>query len=184
MKSEKFKNLRRILWTRSTIYFIENPWSCLFKEAEKKFTDRRRAVSDLKSSYETYLWLRFASTVGQTRHVFVKHGCPRRQVKIWQNFQVLHFDPHPTQGHVMLVRCKQLLDKWIDIKCKWIDVRRHLESECISTLHEIHLARICQNNDSLDNKNYIGRHEKGIEIIFYYTSINDNDNTLFSLLQI
>ena len=33
------------------------------------------------------------------------------KVIIWQNLQVLHFDPAPPQGHVMSVKCKQPLDE-------------------------------------------------------------------------
>ena len=35
------------------------------------------------------------------------------KVKIWQNLQVLHFDPTPPQGHVMSVKCELLLDELI-----------------------------------------------------------------------
>ena len=46
-----------------------------------------------------------------TRHGFVKHGYPWQQQS--QNLQVLNFDPIPPQGHVMSMRCEQLLDELI-----------------------------------------------------------------------
>ena len=59
-----------------------------------------------------WLMILFYST---TRHVFVKHGCPR-----WQQSQnmanisksYLLTSPHP-QGHGMSVKCKEPLDKLI-----------------------------------------------------------------------
>ena len=55
--------------------------------------------------------LQHACWVIETRHVFVKHGCPRRQQS--QNManksQILTL-PHP-QGHVMLVKCEEPLDE-------------------------------------------------------------------------
>ena len=49
----------------------------------------------------------------KTRHVFVKHGCPRRQQshtmpKISKSYILT--PPHP-QGHVMSVKCEQPLDE-------------------------------------------------------------------------
>ena len=49
----------------------------------------------------------------KTRHVFVKHGCPRRQqsqtmAKISKSYILT--PPHP-QGHVMSVKCEQPLDE-------------------------------------------------------------------------
>ena len=32
-------------------------------------------------------------------------------VKIWQNLQVLHFDPAPHQGHVMSVKYEEPIDE-------------------------------------------------------------------------
>ena len=51
--------------------------------------------------------------LGETRHVFVKHGCPRRQqsqtmAKISKSYILT--PPHP-QGHVMSVKCEQPLDE-------------------------------------------------------------------------
>ena len=48
-----------------------------------------------------------------TRHVFVKHGCPRRQqsrnmAKISKSYILT--PPHP-QGHVMSVKCEQPIDE-------------------------------------------------------------------------
>ena len=49
----------------------------------------------------------------ETRHVFVKHGCPRRQqsqtmAKISKSYILT---PPQPQGHVMSVKCEQPLDK-------------------------------------------------------------------------
>ena len=49
----------------------------------------------------------------KTRHVFVKHGCPRRQqsrnmAKISKSYILT--PPHP-QGHVMSVKCEQPIDE-------------------------------------------------------------------------
>ena len=51
--------------------------------------------------------------LNKTRHVFVKHGCPRRQqsqtmAKISKSYILT--PPHP-QGHVMSVKCEQALDE-------------------------------------------------------------------------
>ena len=48
-----------------------------------------------------------------TRHVFVKHGCPRRQqsqnmAKISKSYILTQ--PHP-QGHVMSVKCEEPIDE-------------------------------------------------------------------------
>ena len=48
-----------------------------------------------------------------TRHVFVKHGCPRQQqsrnmAKISKSYV---FDPAPPQGHVMSVKCEEPIDE-------------------------------------------------------------------------
>ena len=48
--------------------------------------------------------------ITETRHVFVKHGCPRRQQsRNMAKSQILTL-PHP-QGRVMSVRCEQPLDE-------------------------------------------------------------------------
>ena len=57
--------------------------------------------------------LDFMSSVSWTRHVFVKHGCPRRQqsqtmAKISESYILT---PHHPQGHVMSVKCEQPLDE-------------------------------------------------------------------------
>ena len=49
----------------------------------------------------------------KTRHVFVKHGCPRRQqsqnmAKISKSYVLT--PPHP-QGHVMSVKCEEPIDE-------------------------------------------------------------------------
>ena len=49
----------------------------------------------------------------KTRHVFVKHGCPRRQqspimAKISKSYILTPPDP---QGRVMSVKCEQPLDE-------------------------------------------------------------------------
>ena len=49
----------------------------------------------------------------KTRHVFVKHGCPRRQqsqtmAKISKSYILT---PPQPQGHVMSVKCEQPLDE-------------------------------------------------------------------------
>ena len=49
----------------------------------------------------------------KTRHVFVKHGCPRRQQRqIWQKFSKSYIltPPHP-QGLVMSVKCEEPIDE-------------------------------------------------------------------------
>ena len=63
-------------------------------------------------------WIRnsnvfFTGILKITRHVFVKHGCPRRQqsqtmAKISKSYILT--PPHP-QGHVMSVKCEQPLDE-------------------------------------------------------------------------
>ena len=48
-----------------------------------------------------------------TRHVFVKHGCPRRQQsQTMEKFSKSYIltPPHP-QGHVMSVKCEQPIDE-------------------------------------------------------------------------
>ena len=46
----------------------------------------------------------------ETRHVFEKHGCPRRQQS--QNMaKFLHFDLVPPQGHGISVKCEQSIDE-------------------------------------------------------------------------
>ena len=56
------------------------------------------------------LWNLYGGNSWSTRHVFVKHGCPRRQQS--QNMakisQVLHFDPAPPQGYVRSMKCEEL----------------------------------------------------------------------------
>ena len=39
------------------------------------------------------------------------HAPGGNKVKIWQNLQVLHFYPHPFQGHAMSVKYEQPLDE-------------------------------------------------------------------------
>ena len=52
----------------------------------------------------------------QTRHVFVKRGCPgSNRIKIFcknlYNLKVLHFDPAHSQGQVMSMKCEEPIDK-------------------------------------------------------------------------
>ena len=53
------------------------------------------------------------SQQGKTRHVFVKHGCPRRQqsqnmAKISKSYILT---PSHPQGHVMSVKCEEPIDE-------------------------------------------------------------------------
>ena len=52
---------------------------------------------------------------------FVKHGCPWQQqkVKIWQNFEVLRFDPTPSQAHVLSWKCGKTLGEFT-VKIWWL----------------------------------------------------------------
>ena len=61
------------------------------------------------------LYSETSKNVNETRHVFVKHGCPRRQqsqtmAKISKSYILTTPEP---QGHVMSVRCEQPLDELI-----------------------------------------------------------------------
>ena len=58
------------------------------------------------------------SGTGRTRHVFVKHGCPRRQqsrnmAKISKSYILT--PPHP-QGHVMSVKCEEPIDDGTELR--------------------------------------------------------------------
>ena len=56
-----------------------------------------------------FMEYQFNGGTHKTIHVFVNHGCPRRQRS--QNLQVLHYDPTRPQGHAISVRSEQPLDE-------------------------------------------------------------------------
>ena len=72
-----------------------------------------RVTSHKKWKIHNTFKQKLTSTLNVTRHVFVKHGCPRRQqsqtmAKISKSYILT--PPHP-QGHVMSVKCEQPLDE-------------------------------------------------------------------------
>ena len=55
----------------------------------------------------------YSKFVEKTRHVFVKHGCPRQQqspnmAKISKSYILT---PHHPKGHVMSVKCEEPIDE-------------------------------------------------------------------------
>ena len=60
-----------------------------------------------------YFWGKIVKIMVETRHVFVKHGCPRRQqsqnmAKISKSYILT--PPHP-QGQVMSAKCEEPIDE-------------------------------------------------------------------------
>ena len=92
---------------------IEFPLHCNIRHCENQGQHEVAVIKINEKVNVTWLLNLSRIKANKTRHVFVKHGCPRQQqsrnmAKISKSYILT--TPHP-QGHVMSVKCEQPIDE-------------------------------------------------------------------------